>query len=140
MRENAQRTRPVLRATSGAVSRGGSRLMSPILLRASRRPISPGSELARENFAQRLLIDVPARDADPDRLAGKRVAQLEEPGEAGRARALGQVVRRAQEDANGVGDGALARLDESRQPLEQGAEGQLVGVPGSEPVCKRVGD
>src|SRR6266852_9131858 len=98
MRESAQRKKPRVRTVSGARSAGGSRLIS---IEQDTPPRA--SNFPAQHAAQGLLIDVRPGEADPHRLAGQALAQREEPGKAGRARSLGEVVRRAQEEPQRFG-------------------------------------
>ena len=75
----------------------------------------------------------------PTVLPASGLAQLQQAGQARGAGALGQVVRRRQQEADRLGDLRLGHGHESGQPLPQGAEGERVGVAGGQAVGERVG-
>ena len=74
----------------------------------------------------------------PTRPSRQAFAERHQPGEAGGARALDEVVRRPQEQAQRLGDLGVGDGDEVRQPLAERAERRGVDAPRREAVGERV--
>src|SRR5262249_25852920 len=129
MREKAQRKNPRARGTRETVERAGRRDISTSSLRLCAAGIS---DLAGEDPAKRLAVDIGPGDDDADRLSRKRLAHLHQAGEPGGARPLGEVVGGPEQEADRVGDRRPAHLDETGGPPAQGGGGEVVGGPGGE--------
>src|SRR5512143_404473 len=78
----------------------------------SRYGSATSSQVVRHHTGERRGIDVPSRQDDRDFLAGEIAREPPDAGEARRSRALGEIVRRADEDADCFGDLRFAHRHE----------------------------